>query len=107
VLFAGAEGARDVLVRALEADVVVLYRTIEERPEAFPACDLVVLASASAARAFAALGLDIACVSIGPSTTAEAHRRGLSIAAEAATHDLDGLLQAVKLVASSTGSSPS
>lgn len=107
VLFAGAEGVRDVLVRALEADVVTLYRTVEERPEAFPDCDLVALASASAARAFAALGLDIPCVSIGPITSAEAHRHGVRIVAEATTHDLEGLAQAVKLVASSTGSLPS
>ena len=107
VLFAGAEGARDVLVRSLEADAVALYRTIEERPEVFPDCDLVVLASASAARAFAALELDIPCVSIGPITSAEAGRHGVRIVAEAATHDLEGLVQAVKLVASSTGLSPS
>jgi uroporphyrinogen III methyltransferase / synthase len=107
VLFAGAEDARDVLVRSLEADALALYRTVEQRPEAFPDCDLVVLASASAARAFAALALDIPCVSIGPITSAAAHRHGVRIAAEAVTHDLDGLVQAVKLVASSTGSSPS
>ena len=107
VLFAGAEGARDLLARELAADVVVLYRTVEERPAEFPDGDLVVLASASAARALAALGLDRACVSIGPVTSEEARRHGLRVVAEAPTSDLDGLVEAVKLAASSGGSSRS
>ena len=107
VLFAGAEGARDVLVRELGADFVRLYRTVSERPARFPAADLVVLASGSAARSFAALGLGLPCVSIGPSTSREARRHGLEVVAEAASHDLDGLLEAVKLAASSIGSSRS
>jgi uroporphyrinogen III methyltransferase / synthase len=107
VLFAGAEGARDVLARELEADVVVLYRTIELRPEAFPEAELVVLASASAARSFAALGRDLPCVSIGPVTSAAARRNGLRVVAEAEAQDRGGLVQAVKLAASQPGSSPS
>jgi uroporphyrinogen-III synthase len=107
VLFAGAERARDVIVRELGADFVPLYRTVEVRPPRFPDADLVVLASASAARSFAALALDAACVSIGPSTSAEARDHGVTIAAEASTHDLDGLVEAVKLAASRIGSSPS
>jgi uroporphyrinogen-III synthase len=107
VLFAGAESARDVLARELGAEVVALYRTVELRPERFPEADLVVLASASAARSFAALGLDLPCVSIGPVTSAEAGRRGLRLAAEARAHDRDGLVEAVKLAASTAGSSPS
>jgi uroporphyrinogen III methyltransferase / synthase len=106
VLFAGADGARDVLVRELDVDFVPLYRTVELRPERFPEADLVVLASASAARSFAALGLDLPCVSIGPVTTAEAEAGGLRVVAEAATHDRDGLVEAVKLAAS-RASSPS
>jgi uroporphyrinogen-III synthase len=74
VVFAGADDARDLLARELDADVVVLYRTRELRPERFPEADLVVLASASAARSFAALGLDVPVVSIGPVTSAEAAR---------------------------------
>jgi uroporphyrinogen-III synthase len=54
VLFAGAEGARDVLARELGADFVPLYRTVELDPAAFPEAELVVVASASAARALAA-----------------------------------------------------
>ena len=57
VLFAGAEGARRLLVDELGADFVPLYRTRELRPAAFPDGDLVVLGSASAARAYAALGV--------------------------------------------------
>lgn len=107
VLFAGAEGARDTITRALDAEFVALYRTIEERPDRFPDVDLVVLASASAARAFARLGVRLPCVSIGPVTSAEARRLGLDVVAEAATHDADGLVDAVKLARSSVGSSPS
>jgi uroporphyrinogen III methyltransferase/synthase len=105
VLFAGAEGARDVLPRALDADVVPLYRTLELLPDAAPAGDLVVLASASAARAYAATGVELPCVSIGPVTTEEARRHGVTIVAEAEPHDLEGLVQAVKLAASQAGSS--
>jgi uroporphyrinogen-III synthase len=107
VLFPAAEGAREVLVRELGAELVPVYRTVELRPEAFPAADLVVLASGSAARAFAALGLSVPCVSIGPVTSAEARGLGLRVAAEAARHDREGLVAAVKLAASNAGSSPS
>ena len=107
VLFAGAEGARDVLVRELGADFVPLYRTVALRPARFPAADLAVLVSPSAARSLAALGLDLPCVSIGPVTSAEARTLGLRLVAEAETHDREGLLRAVKLAASTAGSSPS
>ncbi|MGH3059687.1 MAG: uroporphyrinogen-III synthase [Gaiellaceae bacterium] len=107
VLFAGAEGARHVLVRELGADFVPVYRTVELRPERLPAGDLVVLASSSAARAFAALDLDLPCVSIGPVTSAAARSLGLRVVAEAESHDRDGLARAVKLAASTAGSSPS
>lgn len=107
VLFAGAEGARDVLLRKLGADFVPLYRTVALRPKRFPAGDLVVLASPSAARAFATLGLALPCVSIGPVTSAVARSLGLRVASEAETHDREGLSEAVKLAASTAGSSPS
>lgn len=107
VLFAGAEGARDVLARELGADFVPLYRTVELRPAAFPEAELVVLASASAARAFAALGRPLPVVSIGPVTSAAARELGLDMAEEAVSHDLDGLTEAVKLAASRIGSSRS
>jgi uroporphyrinogen-III synthase len=96
VLFAGAEGARRVLVDELGADFVPLYRTKELRPAVFPEVDLVVLASASAARAYAELGATAPAVSIGPQTTAAA--TGVEIAAEAESHDLDGLVEAVRRI---------
>jgi uroporphyrinogen III methyltransferase/synthase len=95
VLFAGAEGARTVLVDALGADFIPLYRTVAVRPAVEPKGDLVVLASASAARAFAALRLDVPAVSIGPQTTQASGEAGLRVVAEARTHDLDGLVAAV------------
>jgi uroporphyrinogen-III synthase len=98
VLFAGAEDARRLLAEALDADVVPLYRTRELRPAEFPGSDLVVLASASAARAYAALGRTAPAVSIGPQTTAAARQGGVEIAAEANTHDVDGLVAAVARV---------
>jgi uroporphyrinogen III methyltransferase / synthase len=107
VLFAAGEGARDFLVRELGADFVPLYRTVELHPDRFPEGDLAVLASASAARVLAALRVEVPCVSIGPLTTAAAEQNGLAVAAEAVTHDLEGLVEAVKLAASRAASSPS
>lgn len=95
VLFAAAEDARRLLVDALEADFVPLYRTRELHPAEFPDLDLVVLASASAARAYAALGLTAPVVSIGPQTTAAAREGGVEIVAEAESHDVAGLVAAV------------
>jgi uroporphyrinogen-III synthase len=96
VLLAAAEGARRLLVEELGADFLPLYRTRELRPATFPAgADLVLLASPSAARAYAALRVDAPAVSIGPQTTAAALARGVKIAAEAQTHDLEGLVGAV------------
>jgi uroporphyrinogen III methyltransferase/synthase len=95
VLFAGAERARPLLADALGADVVPLYRTIGLRPDPLPEGDLVVLASASAAEAFAALQLELPAVSIGPETTRAAEEAGLQVVEEARRHDLDGLVEAV------------
>ena len=69
VLFAGAEAARRLLPETLDAEVVVLYRTIELEPASWPECDLVVLASPSAARAYAAVRDAAPAVTIGPETT--------------------------------------
>ena len=95
VLVAAAEGARGLLADELGADFVALYRTRELRPDP-PQGDLAVLASGSAARAFAALRLGIPVVSIGPQTTIAAEAAGLEVVAEAVTHDLDGLVAAVR-----------
>jgi uroporphyrinogen-III synthase len=95
VLFAGAEQARQLLGEELNADVVPLYRTTALRPDPPPEGDLVVLASASAAEAFAALGLELPAVSIGPETTRAAVAAGINVVAEAEPHDLEGLVEAV------------
>ena len=95
VLLAGAEDARRLLVDELRADFVPLYRTRLLQPAQPPRGDLVVLASASAARAFGAVGLDTPVVSIGPETSRAAAEAGLRVAGEARTHDLDGLVEAV------------
>jgi len=95
VLFAGAEDARRLLADELGADFVPLYRTRQLNAPDFPEADLVLLASASAARAYAALGRTTPAVSIGPQTTEAARRGGVTVVAEAASHDLDGLVAAV------------
>jgi uroporphyrinogen III methyltransferase / synthase len=100
VLFVGAEGSRRVLIDALDADFLPLYRTRLLTPPT-PSGDLVVLASGSAARSFAALGAPLPAVSIGPQTTRAARAAGLDVVAEAATHDLDGLVDAVEQACSS------
>jgi uroporphyrinogen-III synthase len=101
VLFAAAEGARRRAIDALNADFVPLYRTRLLAPEPPPG-DVVVLASGSAARAYAALGGAAPAVTIGPQTTTVAVALGLTVAAEAETHDLDGLVAAVDRIASRT-----
>jgi uroporphyrinogen III methyltransferase/synthase len=95
VLFAGAEDARCGLIDELGAEFVPLYRTRAVRPEHPLDGDLVVLASASAARAYAELRASIPAVSIGPETTAAAEEAGVRVVREARTHDLDGLVEAV------------
>jgi uroporphyrinogen III methyltransferase/synthase len=107
VLFAGAEDARPLLATELGADVLPLYRTVLEEVPEFPDSDLVVLASASAARALATLGIAAPCVTIGPVTSAQARAGGLVVVEEAETHDVDGLTAAVKLAASRIASSRS
>ena len=104
VLFAGAEGARRLLVDELGADFVPLYRTRELRPEEPPSGDLVVLASPSAARAFARLEVAIPAVTIGPQTTAAALEAGVEVVREAETHDVAGLLAAIGSAACSSPS---
>jgi uroporphyrinogen-III synthase len=95
VLFAGAEGARRLLVDELGADFQPLYRTRELVPDTLPHADLAVVASASAARALAALDRRIPVVSIGPETTKAAEAAGMRVAEEATSHDLSGLVDAV------------
>ena len=96
VLFAGAESARRLLPETLGADVVILYRTVELTPPAWPDRDLVVLASPSAARALGRVDATSPVVSIGPETTRAAREAGLTVAAEARTSDVAGLAEAVE-----------
>jgi uroporphyrinogen-III synthase len=102
VLFAAAEGARRRPIEELGADFVPLYRTrlLSPRP---PAGDLVVLASGSAARAYAAVGGAAPAVTIGPETTRVARAVGLDVVREAPTHDLEGLVAAVRDLITSRG----
>jgi len=95
VLFAAAEGARRRPIEALGADFVPLYRTRLLEPEP-PDGDVVVLASGSAARAYAAVGGTAPAVTIGPETSRVAVSVGLTVAAEAERHDLDGLIAAIE-----------
>jgi uroporphyrinogen-III synthase len=99
VLFAAAENSRRRPIEELGADFVPLYSTRLLAPDP-PAGDAVVLASGSAARAYAAIGGRLPAVSIGPETTRIAQSVGLTVAAEAMSHDLDGLVAAVGAVAS-------
>jgi uroporphyrinogen-III synthase len=94
LLLAAAEGARrDVL----DADFLPLYRTVELQPEA-PKGDVALLMSGSAARALAATGARMPIIAIGPQTAVEAENVGLAVAAVAATHDIDGLVEALRSV---------
>jgi uroporphyrinogen-III synthase len=99
VLFAAAENSRRGPIEALGADFVPLYATRLLAPDP-PEGDAVVLASGSAARAYAALGGRVPVVSIGPQTTRVAQSLGLTVVTEAASHDLDGLVAAVEAIAS-------
>ena len=96
VLLAAAEGARRLLVDELDADFLPLYRTIELLPAQPPDGELVLLASPSAARAFAATEARIPAVVIGPQTAAAARQEGIEVVGEAESHDLDGLVSAVE-----------
>jgi uroporphyrinogen-III synthase len=97
VLLAAAEGARTYLVEKLGADFVPLYRTRALDAE-LPEADLVVLASASAARALSRLAPDLPAVSIGPETTRAAREGGIRVVREAEAHTLEGLVAAVAAI---------
>jgi len=90
-LFVGAEGARRLLVDELPADFRAVYRTVELTPEP-PDGELVLLASPSAAAAWAKLGSTLPAITIGPQTTAAALDAGLTVAAEAGTQNVAGLV---------------
>jgi len=91
VLFVGAEGARRLLADELPADFRAVYRTVELTPTP-PDGDLVLLASPSAAAAWAKLGSTVPAITIGPQTTAAALDAGLTVVAEADTQNVTGLV---------------
>ena len=90
-LFVGAEGARRLLADELPADFRAVYRTVELTP-APPDGDLVLLASPSAAAAWAKLGSTLPAITIGPQTTAASLDAGLMVVAEADTQNVAGLV---------------
>jgi len=92
VLFVGAEDARERLAEELGADVVVAYRTVALPVDRLPPADVALLASASAARAYAQAGGRGPAISIGPQTTAAARDCGVEVVAEAEPHDVRGLV---------------
>jgi uroporphyrinogen III methyltransferase/synthase len=110
VLVARAAEARDILPEALrergaEVDVVALYETVREQPdaaaiEAAQSADYVTFTSSSTvANLTAALGgrfpAAARVVSIGPVTSDSARAAGLGVDVEAEQHDVDGLLAAL------------
>ncbi|MGH2925320.1 MAG: uroporphyrinogen-III C-methyltransferase [Solirubrobacterales bacterium] len=110
VLVARAAEARDVLPDALsgrgaEVDVVALYETVAERPDAASIeaaldADYLTFTSSSTVRNFveAVDGRAPAharVVSIGPVTSEAARDAGLEVHVEATRHDPDGLLEAL------------
>jgi uroporphyrinogen-III synthase len=92
VLFVGAEDAGGLLESALGADFRAAYRTRPVQPSELPHGDVVILASGSAARAWAELGIDLPAISIGRSTTAAALEAELEVVCEARTPDMQGLV---------------
>ncbi len=104
VLLAAAEGARQLLAEELVADFLPLYRTVELAPVETPELDLVLLASPSAARALARTkARAVPVVAIGPQTAGAARDLGLTIAAEADSHDLDGLVASLRRALAAKG----
>jgi uroporphyrinogen III methyltransferase / synthase len=110
VLVARAAEARDVIPehlqeRGAEVDVVALYETVREEPsddmiEAAKNADYVTFTSSSTVSNLTeALGdrfpISARIVSIGPVTSEAARAAGLEVHAEAARHDIDGLIEAL------------
>jgi uroporphyrinogen-III synthase len=95
-LFVGAEAARDVIASELPAEARVVYRTRKLRPDPPPQADVALVASPSAAEAFAELSAGIPVVTIGPQTTEAALGVGLDVIAEADTPDTDALVNALR-----------
>jgi uroporphyrinogen III methyltransferase / synthase len=91
-LFVGAEDARGLIGSDLGADFRPVYRTRLLRPETPPDGDVVILASSSAVRAWASIGLQLPAISIGRQTSAAAAEAGIEVICEARTADVEGLV---------------
>jgi uroporphyrinogen III methyltransferase / synthase len=115
VLVARAAEARDVLPEALrergaKVDVVALYRTVAEEPDAAAVdtardADYVTFTSASTVRNFVdasggRLPDRARIVSIGPVTSEAVRQVGLTVDVEARRHDPEGLIEALMADAS-------
>jgi uroporphyrinogen-III synthase len=92
VLFVSAEDVADLIETELGADVRIAYRTRALRPAQLPEGDVVILASGSAARAWADLGVELPAISIGRTTTAAAFAAGIEVICEARSPDVQGLV---------------
>jgi uroporphyrinogen III methyltransferase / synthase len=117
VLVARAAEARELLPdtlrrRGAEVDVVALYETVAEAPDAEALerardADFVTFTSSSTVRNFLAASPNgipegAKVVSIGPVTSEAAREAGLTVDVEAERHDIDGLVEAL-LIAAATG----
>jgi uroporphyrinogen III methyltransferase/synthase len=109
-LVARAADARDVIPewlanRGAQVDVVVLYETVREEPdaaavEAAQAADYVTFTSSSTVRNLTEVLGDrfpsrARIVSIGPVTSEAARDANLEVHVEAERHDIDGLVEAL------------
>jgi uroporphyrinogen III methyltransferase / synthase len=92
-------------------DEAIAYRTVAETEDITgnqarfreEGADILTFASSSAFESFLALGLPMPVgakiASIGPVTSASIKKAGFRVDAEGPTHDIDGLVQAVKALA--------
>ncbi|MGI8604244.1 MAG: uroporphyrinogen-III C-methyltransferase [Verrucomicrobiales bacterium] len=117
------EAARDVVTEGLTkagaiVDEAIAYRTVPETGDPAGArarflegsADVITFASSSSVENFLALALplppEIKIASIGPITSATLREHGLKIDAEAKTHDIPGLVDAVKNLFQNRGVTP-
>jgi uroporphyrinogen III methyltransferase/synthase len=114
ILLARAEKARDVLPKQLSSlgaivDEGIAYRTVPETRDATGArrrlldegADLITFTSSSTVESFLALGLPwperMQVASIGPVTSKTAREHGLKVDIEARRHDIEGLVDAIRI----------
>ena len=114
ILLVRAEKTRDVLPKELSAlgaivDEAFAYRTVAETRDTSGArgqlakdgADLITFTSSSTVENFLALGLawpkGMQVASIGPITSQTARDSGLKVDVEAKRHDIDGLVEAIRM----------